>query len=212
MFTTQKIADTYDQIALNFSATRPKLSAEAISLLPSLAPGASVLDLGCGNGVLLTAFDRRSLGEGGPITYIGLDISPALLKAATGLHPEGRFELADITAPSTWANLPQFDFIAALAVLHHLSIPDDHIKLFRNIKQHLKPNGICLISVWRLDQPKFDRFRTDSRHLSIPFHGGPKRDFYTFAEDEISDLCRQTGFSQIKTTKAKENLYLILRP
>ncbi len=203
MFDTKKVADTYDQIALNFSATREKLSPEVISLLPTLPNNASVLDLGCGNGVLLTALPKN-------ISYTGIDISPALIKVAEGLHPEHKFLLTDLTADSTWADLSSYDFIAALAVLHHLPSSDDHIKLLRNIKQHLKPNGVCLLSIWRLDQPRFDKFRTESKHLSIPFHGGPARDFYAFTDDELPKLAKQVGFSTLKTKILKDNLYLIL--
>ncbi|MFZ2201865.1 MAG: class I SAM-dependent methyltransferase, partial [Microgenomates group bacterium] len=183
MFDTKKIADTYDQIGLYFSATRPKLSAEAISLLPKLPSHASVLDLGCGNGVLLTALPKD-------ISYTGLDISAALLKEAGRLHSENKFVLADITADSTWGELPKFDFIAALAVFHHLPSRADHLALLTKIKKHLAPGGSALISVWDLNSAKFDRLR-QGKHVSIPFHGGPNRDFYAFGKDELTNLCRE---------------------
>ena len=191
MFDSQKIASTYDQIGLNFSATRQKLSPEVISLLPKLESNASVLDLGCGNGVLLTALPNT-------ITYTGLDFSAVLIKEATlttGFDPVAKFILADILDQSVWNSLPQFDFIAALAVFHHLPTPDDHIKLLRKIKQHLKIDGTCLISIWRLDTPKFDKFRINEKHLSIPFHSGPSRDFYSFTDDELEKLkvCLEAG-------------------
>ncbi len=204
MFNTQSVASTYDQIGLNFSATRQKLSPEVISLLPVLPQNASVLDLGCGNGVLLTALPKT-------VTYTGVDFSSVLLKEATGSDPEVRFILADILDQSVWNSLLRFDFIAALAVFHHLPTPDDHIKLLQNIKQHLKITGTCLISIWRLDQSKFDRFRTDSNHLSIPFHSGPPRDFYSFTADELGALAKQAGFPNIKTKIIKNNLYLTLK-
>lgn len=203
MFTTKQISDTYDQIGLNFSLTRQKLSPEIISLLPELPDAAPVLDLGCGNGVLLTALPKTAI-------YTGIDFSSTLIKEATRSHLEDRFVVADILDQSTWEGLSKFDFIAALAVLHHLPTTDDHIKLLRNIKQHLSINGTCLVSIWRLNQPKFDRFRTSPRHLSIPFHSGPSRDFYAFTDDELAKLAQQAGFSNIKTKVVKDNLYLTL--
>lgn len=203
MFNTQTVAAIYDQIGLNFSATRQKLSPEIISLLPKLAEKASVLDLGCGNGVLLSALPKS-------ITYTGVDFSAVLIKEATGSHPAGKFILADILDQSVWQNLDQYDFIAALAVFHHLPTTEDHIKLLRNIKQHLNINGSCLISIWRLDQPKFEKFRTNQHHFSIPFHSGPSRDFYAFTDDGLTNLTQQTGFSDIKSVVIKNNLYLQL--
>ena len=214
MFDSQKIASTYDQIGLNFSATRRKLSPEVISLLPVLPKKASVLDLGCGNGVLLTALPKT-------VAYTGVDFSAVLIKEATlttGFDPVAKFILADILEQSVWDGLGEFDLITALAVFHHLPTSDDHIKLLRNIKQHLKSfdsaqdrsNGTALISIWRLDQPKFDHFRTNSKHLSIPFHSGPSRDFYSFTDDELTKLAQQAGFSDIKSTIIGDNLYLKL--
>ena len=216
MFDTRKIANTYDQIGLYFSATRPKLSASAVSLLPTLPPKAQVLDLGCGNGVLLTALPKNT-------DYTGLDISQTLIDEARRLHPKHKFIFANVLDPQTWPGLGKYDFIAALAVFHHLPTPDDHTKLLRNIKQHLKPSRSVLVSVWRLDQPKFDKYRTNEKHLSIPFHparsaygtavaggGGPSRNFYTFTDEELTELAKQAGFSNIKTEVIKDNLYLKL--
>src|SRR3989344_7047729 len=163
--TFSRVRQTYDEIGPSFSATRQKLSPEVVSLLPKLESNASVLDLGCGNGVLLTALPKT-------VDYTGVDFSAVLIKEATlttGFDPVAKFILADILDQSVWNSLPQFDFIAALAVFHHLPTPDDHIKLLRKIKQHLKIDGTCLISILRLDTPKFDKFRINEKHLSIPF-------------------------------------------
>src|SRR3989344_3585202 len=199
--TFSRVRQTYDEIGPSFSATRQKLSPEVISLLPKLESNASVLDLGCGNGVLLTALPKT-------VAYTGVDFSAVLIKEAsvtTGFDPVAKFILADILDQSIWDSLSSFDFIDALAVFHHLPTPDDHIKLLRNIKQHLNSTGTCLISTWRLDQSKFDRFRTDSKHLSIPFHSGPSRDFYSFTADELTKLAQQADFSDIKSTVIKDN-------
>ncbi len=203
MFDSQKIADMYDQIGLNFSATREKLSDSVVNLLPKLAPDANVLDLGCGNGVLLSALPDE-------ISYLGIDISQVLLDEAHKKHSDRKFLLADILDPTIWNKLGRYDFIAALAVFHHLPTPSDHLKLMQNIKQHLKPSGSALISVWRLNEPKFDKYRTDANHFSIPFHDGPSRDFYAFSENELTKLAHQSGFDQIDTRTLNHNLFLTL--
>ena len=205
MFTSQKIAAVYDQIGLYFSATRPKLSASAVSLLPKLPVHARILDLGCGNGVLLTALPKNA-------DYTGIDISPVLIKKATGLHPVAKFVLADVTKEKTWKNLGQYDFIAALAVFHHLPRRADHLALLSQIKNHLQPGGTALISIWNLKQPKFDQFRVNHRHYSIPFHKGPCRDFYALSETELVSLAKQTGLTAKKISRTKNNLYLTVFP
>lgn len=218
MFDTKKVADTYDQIGLNFSATRGKLSPEVISLLPRLPKDAKVLDLGCGNGVLLASLPDK-------VDYTGIDFSGTLINEAKRLHPEQKFILADIADPQLWNGLgplpagpegtrglfrsrQEFDFIAALAVLHHLPESKNHEFVLSQIKNHLKSGGTILLSNWRLREPKFDRFRTDPRHLSIPFHHGPNRDFYAFTDEELAKIVKNLGFSQTKLTISKDNLYL----
>lgn len=208
MFTSKQIANTYDQIGLDFSATRPHLSAQDISFLPHFKPNTSVLDLGCGNGVLLTSLPDS-------INYLGIDISPVLISEAQKLHPHQRFLVADITDTKTWQDLPQFDQIVALSVFHHLSSPIEQTKLLQNIKQHIKPadsagkpQGSISLSVWDLSSPRFDSFRTSQKHLSIPFHSGICRDFYAFTIQELISLMDQASFSNIKTTTTKNNLYL----
>ncbi|MBI2310563.1 class I SAM-dependent methyltransferase [Candidatus Collierbacteria bacterium] len=205
--TFSRVKQTYDEIGLSFSATRRKLSPEVVSLLPVLPKKTSVLDLGCGNGVLLTALPKT-------VAYTGVDFSAVLIKEATlttGFDPVAKFILADILEQSVWDGLGEFDLITALAVFHHLPTPNDHIKLLRNIKQHLNSTGTALISIWRLDQPKFDKFRINEKHLSIPFHSGPSRDFYSFTDDELTKLAQQAGFSDIKSTIIGDNLYLTLK-
>lgn len=202
MFTSKNIADAYDQIGLYFSATRPKLSAEVISLIPELRPKASVLDLGAGNGVLLTALPKS-------IDYTGIDFSQTLISEAKKLHPENKFVLADITDPTTWQDLAKYDFIAALAVFHHLATQEEQQYLLAQIKAHLKPTGNLLISVWDLNKPKFDRYR-QGKHLAIPFHAGPKRFFYAFTLAELENLTKKAGFNLTESFASRNNFYLKL--
>lgn len=201
MFTTKNIADAYDQIGLNFSSTRRKLTPEVVNLIPKLEKNAKVLDLGCGNGVLLTALPDD-------VIYTGIDISQTLIDIAKNTHPNSNFIKADLLDANTWKDLGKFDLIVALAVFHHLPNPDDHDFLLKQMKKHLNPNGAILISNWRLLQPKFDEFRTDEKHLTIPFHQGTTRDFYAFTDSEIQNRVRELGFNQTKSFISKDNLYI----
>lgn len=202
MFDTQKIADAYDQIALNFSVTRTKLSAEVISLLPPLKPTDHVLDLGCGNGVFLTSLPKT-------INYLGLDISKALLDEAKKAHPGKDFILADVTKPESWNALGTFDFIAALALAHHLPTEVDLDFVITKALLHLKPGGHLLVTVWRLDQPKFDKYLKGD-HLSIPFHGGPNRDFRLVTEGMLATLFDSKKLKVAKTAHTKDNYNYLL--
>ncbi len=201
MFTTKKVADIYDQIASNFSLTRTKLSPAVKKLLPDLPHQAAVLDLGCGNGVLLTALPKD-------VEYTGVDISPKLIVIAQKLHPQNNFLIADLTDPAFWQGLGQFDFIVCLATLHHLPTHHDQLLVLTQINKHLKPGGVALISVWRLWKLKYLPYHISLRHLAIPFHSGPKRYFYAFTQKGLSDLVQQAGFRQISVYQDRDNLLL----
>ena len=196
------VKQTYDQIGADFSATRTHLLPEVVALLPKLNPKSTILDLGCGNGVLLTALPKST-------DYTGIDFSQTLIREAKKLHPGAKFVLGDILDPNIWPGLGEYDFIVALAVFHHLPDHQSQLNLFAQIKTHLKPTGSLLISVWDLTKAKFDPYR-QGKHLSIPFHGGAKRFFYAFTPSELENLAQKAGFTQTKSVVSRNNFYLSL--
>jgi 2-polyprenyl-3-methyl-5-hydroxy-6-metoxy-1,4-benzoquinol methylase len=107
--------------------------------------GQAVLDLGCGNGRLLT-------GLKADLDYMGIDFSSNLISSAKKFHPGKKFIRGDITQVETWNQLPKFDAIFCVAVLHHLPQRDQHLFVFKQAGKHLKKNGFLFLSVWNLWQ------------------------------------------------------------
>lgn len=89
-------------------------------LLDTLEPlnGKSVLDIGCGNGVLSAWLARR----GGRVT--GIDISPESVTRADELAAELGFEIEFVadSFPSRKLDGRRFDRLAGKLVLHHLDL------------------------------------------------------------------------------------------
>jgi SAM-dependent methyltransferase len=121
------------------------------SLVPS--PEARVLELGCGTGRVLVPL-------AGACGYIhGLDLSEAMiamcrrkLEAAGIAATRARAEVKDIT---NFTLNQTFDLIIApFRVLQNLAADAAVNGLFRCIRQHLKPEGSCILNVFR---PKSDR-------------------------------------------------------
>lgn len=99
-----------------------------------LRPGFKVLDLGCGPATLWVYWEKIK-----NIEFIGVDISPKMIKEAKKSFPRGKFKVADSE------NLPfkneTFDAVVASSVLHHLPSPD---KSFKEIGRILKPYGLLI--------------------------------------------------------------------
>lgn len=201
-----QVKNTYNLIAPEFSASRRYLWPEIKPYLDCLPENASVLDLGCGNGRLLTAIDK-------PINYVGVDFSTSLIKEARKIHPGSKFIIGDISNASIYKLLPQFDAIFCLAVLHHLPTHQNHQFVIDQIKKHLKPDGFAVISVWNLWQPRFLKYHlhslglklTNWHYLNIPFDGHD-RFHYAFTARELASLAPSGSLD----SSSNRNLVLVL--
>jgi SAM-dependent methyltransferase len=137
----------------------------ALRLL-NLKPGNSLLDLACGQGVL-----ARSIPPN--IGYLGLDISPTLIKEAQKLSRH-HFQVADIGKP-----LPpppnKFSHAAIILALQNIDSPNSVIQ---NAANYLNPGGYLLLvlnhpcfriprqSSWGIDTQNKLEYRRINRYLS----------------------------------------------
>lgn len=130
-------------------------------LLPHLAPGMSLLDVGCGPGNITADLAGR-LGDA---AVVGVDLSVEVIglarsQYAKGSHPNLSFEVADVYELDIGDD--SFDVVYAHQVLQHLSKPVDALREMRRV---LKPGGILAVRdadygtfVWSPDEPLLDRW------------------------------------------------------
>jgi 2-polyprenyl-3-methyl-5-hydroxy-6-metoxy-1,4-benzoquinol methylase len=110
-----------------------------------LRPQGSVLDLGCGAGLM-----QRTLLPHGYSRYLGIDISPVAIERAslalTGLRnmPDTLFQVGDLERME-WRG-PPFDVIILNEVLFYSEKPVE--LLSRVAEQALAPEGIIIISMY----------------------------------------------------------------
>lgn len=107
-------------------------------LMPHLADGARVLDLGCGCGVPVA----RELAKRCHVT--GVDLSPVQIDRARQLVPGVRFACGDMTR----VKLPYgaFDAVVSLYALIHVPLGQQPALLAR-IRSWLRPGGLLLATV-----------------------------------------------------------------
>jgi 2-polyprenyl-3-methyl-5-hydroxy-6-metoxy-1,4-benzoquinol methylase len=192
----------YDEIGSHFSRTRQKTYGSASSNWPvtdtylaKLEPGQSVLDIGCGNGKLVSG-----LPEG--VAYVGTDFSKTLLEEAKQLYPTHDFRFGNVVDLNHWKDLGRYDAIFCVAVLHHIPEKEQQLYVLAEAKKHLKKNGFLYVTVWNLWQEKFAQHHLDSAELKkqdekwveIPYNKDWKRFCVAFDIQTLTDLLTEAGF------------------
>lgn len=214
---------SYNQFASEFSASRQNLWPELLEFKKYLKDGIKVLDLGCGNGRLV------SLLKDYKIDYVGSDISESLLnyakKQEKGKINEFRFVESDMMK----LDFPKesFDIIFMIASFHHLENKKQRLELLQNMNFWLKKDGILVMTNWNLwEKHNFKKYfkclfdfsmSKTFRDFIIPFKNNRgeslgKRFYHSFTKSEIEKLIKKTGFNIIdnKYSDKKKNLITIV--
>ena len=144
-------------------------------LLDMLTPGASVLELGCGAGLPVTA----ALADRCHVT--GVDISAAQLALACQHVPRVAFVQADMAALDF---APQsFDAVVSFYALTHVP-RSEHAALLKRIASWLRPNGLFFATMGAGDSPDV----VEDDWLGVPMF------FSHFDAAPNQELVQQAGF------------------
>lgn len=175
-------------------------------LLATRKENLSLLDLGCGQGVLSDALPKN-------YSYVGVDVSPSLIKLAKKthqLHPEREFYLQDVCVPFDLGR--QFTHATMILSFQNMEEPKTALE---NIKKHLKQGGSLILvlnhpcfriprqSSWQVDPDKKLQYRRidsyqSSAKIPIDIHPGQKDKTVTYSFHrslaEIFSLLKDSGF------------------
>ena len=169
-----------DRFADAFTYGRHKIDALLETELKRLAPGAHVLDVGCGTGAYLRRF--RDLG----FVPAGVEPAPAMLAAARRDNPGVTVEEGVATS------LPfadrTFDFITCIEVLRYLSLDDTRAAL-AECHRVLKPGGIVFATLVKRARQLLLRKEFDRKH--------PHCEFFTPAEAQTA--LEDAGLVNVRT-------------
>lgn len=177
-----RLAPEWDEMVGNNSSRREKL--RGIFDMISLEKGDSVLDVGCGSGVLFPFIEER-IGGGGRV--LAVDPAPAMISKARELH--GDYDNIEyMTAFIEEAPLPDgaFDVILCYAVVPHL---DDIPAALRLLRKALSPDGTMYI------------FHPDDTRTLNEFHASlqaPVRHDVLPGEGELSRMLEEAGFRVLR--------------
>ena len=190
----KKVKDDYNQIAEEFSGTRQFPWKDFELFKTYYRPNFSVLDLGCGNGRLLTFLKKE-----GYKTYLGIDQSGELLKQARKEHPGMNFVEADMS--EVLSIKEKVDAVFAIASFHHLP-RKDQLSTLKKWKKFLKPGGFIFMTNWNVHQRSFWPLLLRSilipsygfRGVLVPWQNKVLRFYFAFTKRRLDHLLKKTGF------------------
>jgi cyclopropane fatty-acyl-phospholipid synthase-like methyltransferase len=134
-------SSSYEAVASEFMTLREQSGigvATVRAWAGSLEPGASILDLGCGHGVPVSA----ALMDDGFVVY-GVDSSPSLTAAFRRRFPHAHVACEEIEESNFFGR--NFDAVIAVGLMFLLSA-DVQERLIRRVAQALKRGGRFLFS------------------------------------------------------------------
>ncbi|MFA6307441.1 MAG: class I SAM-dependent methyltransferase [Patescibacteria group bacterium] len=189
----------YNDIALEFSATRAYPWKELQVFIPHIKDNFKILDLGCGNGRLLKSLEQADK----KLNYLGVDFSEKLIAQARQDHPRSKFVVADMSDLSFAANT--FDMIFMVASFHHLPSKEERLDLLFKANRWLKPGGLLFMTNWNLWQKKYWRYAIEKfwskkswNDFFIPWttdNGHTVwRYYHSFSTGELVALLKKTHF------------------
>jgi len=108
------------------------------ALKKNVPANATVLDVGCGNGII-----SRGIGAQGFSVY-GIDVSDKAIEKARSLTTNPKVTFDVISAEQLVAAGKKYDAVVCSEVLEHLSQPE---KLLQVLYQSLSDNGILIVTV-----------------------------------------------------------------
>lgn len=204
----EKVRADYNAIAKEWDLSRNRPSGIKMNLIEEIESETELLDLGCGNGLMIPFVLEKG------VFYVGLDISENLIEICRERYREEiednrtRFFVGDAT------DLPfsdqEFDFIISFAVLHHIPSEELRQRYFREIRRVVRSKGKVKITVWNLLNPwssaRFDvgnQLQGENRgDVTIPWKGTfgqlINRYVHQFSVEELQSLAESSGFKNIQ--------------
>lgn len=205
----KKVEADYDLIAREWNLKQSFLPHYRVKSVRQVKAGQTILDAGCGNGILYEYLAQKS------IKYFGIDQSKKLLAIARRraknwqTNPKNKIKASRRFIKASLTHLPfknnTFDWVFAFAILHHLPGPYQE-KAVVEMYRVLKPGGRVAVSVWNLysdyAKEKFKIAEQMKKDLTIPWLATAgrriKRYIYRFDKKELEELFRKAGFRKVK--------------
>lgn len=178
----QTTLNTYNKIASQWADKNNALGfwEEEYKIFKSYLANGAVIDLGCAGGKDSEWFEKNGY------SYIGVDISEAMITEAKKRHPNSKFLQQDFYH----LDFPQSSFDGFWSVCSLLHVPKDLINtVLSNIKIILKPGAIGFIAIKQGQGQAIQQWQQT----------GQNRFFVYYEQDEFGKILTGQGFNILKT-------------
>jgi len=141
-YTDEWVADLLD-VDKRFGTAGPG------ELLAGVAPGATVVDYGCGPGYFTLAAARLAGREG---RVYAVDLEPRMVELVRRRAAEaGLSNVAAVASDGTRAALPDgiADYIICVQIMHYADGRDGRVAVARDLHRLLKADGRVLVAQWK---------------------------------------------------------------
>lgn len=171
------VADEYQHRLGDELSGKPLDRALLGSLLEQALPGAPIADLGCGPGHIAGWLTSRGA------SVVGVDLSPAMVKAAERTHPEAEFRVGDLLElPAEHA---EFGAAVAAYAIVHLE-PHELRPAFAEMHRTLRPGAPLLLSF---------HIGTELRHMDDWWGHPVNLDFRFFEVAAVTEALTDAGLT-----------------
>lgn len=221
------VKGNYEGLAADFEAMRQKaVWPELRRVAEMIKDGDRVLDIGCGQGRLLTALAEKQ------VEYLGVDNSATLIQEAKKNYPERRFIRGDALRlddiPDT-----DFNYVFCLGALQHIPSQKLRAAALEEMRNKLSPQGRIIIRVgnlwgraWRTEKYRRQIFKTWLGRLvqknkvdfgdlvferKIGGQAAGPRYYHAFIKQEFKYLAKKSGLKFVSLKKDSYNYWLVLR-
>lgn len=202
----------YNTAVKEWDASRAIPFPRKIKLIKPVKSGMKVLDLGCGNGLMVAPI----LKLGG--VYFGTDISGKLIALCKKRYlsyiktRQAEFKVANATKLPYKNNF--FDYAVSFSVMHHIPSAELRLKFFQELHRVMALGAVAKIDNWNLlEEWGRNKYKIENQLKNIPAGhdegdvlipwkatGGKAipRYIHIFSDKELKDLAHTAGFKKIK--------------
>jgi len=217
------VKENYNDIAPDFDNTRNKIIwPELVKIAKNIRDNNKILDIGCGNGRLLTVLKDKN------IDYLGVDISENLINLAKKKFFEYKFLVGDILELGKLKEI-NYDYIFCIAVIQHIPGENLRVASLLQLKNKIKSDGKIIISAWNMWRQKkliknifkfyllklLRKNKMDFGDIKFGWKNSEgkiisERYYHAFTKRELKKIIKKAGLKIEKIYKDKYNYYAII--